>query len=315
MHQQVDEFLRHLETVKEFSPNTISAYRNDLSQFVDYLRRSEPTIRWADVTPTHLVDFLLFLRSRKYANSTVARKTAAVKSFFHYLTDEGVVATDPSDGLDSPKVNKYLPQSISVSQVALLLEQPRKLNTPESVRDLAMMETLYATGMRVSELVALDLDSLDLEAGAARCLGKAGRERTIPMRQRAVEVLRDYLRRGRPALARGIEAPALFLNHRGQRLTRQGFWLILKGYAEQAHIKHITPHTLRHSFAAHMLERGADLHDLQQMLGHVSISTTQVYQQVRDRSGANGKAKEPEPVLAGVKPVPTPAPALQEAHL
>ena len=211
-------------------------------------------------------------------------------------------------GSNSPKVNKYLPQSITVGQVALLLEQPRKLNTPEALRDLAMMETLYATGMRVSELVALDLDSLDLEAGAARCLGKAGRERTIPMRQRAVEVLREYLRRGRPALARGADAPALFLNHRGQRLTRQGFWLILKGYAEQANIKHITPHTLRHSFAAHMLERGADLHDLQLMLGHVSISTTQVYQQVRDRAGANGKVKAPEPVMAGVQARPDPRP-------
>jgi integrase/recombinase XerD len=310
MEQQIDEFLRYLRTEKEFSPNTISAYRNDLTQFVDYLRRDEETIRWPDVTPTQLVRFLLFLRGRKYANSTVARKTAAVKSFFHHLAEHQIVATDPSAGLDSPKVNKYLPQAISVAEVARLLELPRKLNTPEALRDLAMMETLYATGMRVSELVALDLNDIALDEGMVRCQGKGGRERTVPVRPRAIEVVREYLRRGRPMLAKGGTSPALFLNHRGQRLTRQGFWLILKGYAEQAQIKRITPHTLRHSFAAHMLERGADLHDLQQILGHVSISTTQVYQLVRTRAAADCDGKEP--VVATAEPVG--APALQELH-
>lgn len=311
MHQQVDEFLRHLATVKEFSPNTISAYRNDLTQFIDYLRTTEGDVRWADVTPPCLGNFLLYLRSRKYANSTVARKTAAVKSFFHYLTAQEAIAADPSANLDSPKVSKYLPKAISASQVALLLEQPRKQTSPEAVRDLAMMETLYAAGMRVSELVALDLDDLDLDNTTVRCQGKSGRERTIPVRPRAVEAAREYLQRGRPALAKGGEATALFLNHRGQRLTRQGFWLILKGYAEQAQIKHITPHTLRHSFAAHMLERGADLHDLQLMLGHVSIATTQVYQQVQGRA-ANGhgrEAHEPGHLVVAVDTMPE----LQEA--
>lgn len=310
MEQQIDEFLRYLGAEKAFSPNTIAAYRNDLTQFVDYLRRDAGTIRWPDVTPTQLASFLFFLRGRKYANSTVARKTAAIKSFFHYLTDRQVVATDPSARLDSPKVNKYLPQAISVSEVMRLLEQPRKLNTPEALRDLAMMETLYATGMRVSELVALDQGDIALDEGTVRCQGKSGRERTVPIRPRAIEVVREYLRRGRPALAKRDDSPALFLNHRGQRLTRQGFWLILKGYAEQAEIKRITPHTLRHSFAAHMLERGANLHDLQQILGHVSISTTQVYQLVRSRVAADCASKEP--VVVTAEAVATPA--LHEVH-
>ncbi len=281
MDRQIEEFLRYLVAEKEFSPNTISAYRNDLTQFLQQVRPVEAVMDWHDVGPAQLVEFALFLRSRKYANSTVARKTAAIKSFFHYLAAMGVIAEDPSQKLDSPKVNKYLPRAISSHQVTLLLEQPRKLNTPEALRDLAMMETLYATGMRVSELVALDLDDVDLADGTVRCLGKAGRERVIPIRLRAVEAVQAYLQRGRPALARLSKTEALFLNHRGQRLTRQGFWLILKGYADQAQIKNITPHTLRHSFAAHMLERGADLRSLQEILGHVSISTTQIYQQVR----------------------------------
>jgi integrase/recombinase XerD len=283
MQQQVDEFLRYLETVKEFSPNTIAAYRNDLSQFTSFLGRDGEAVRWEDVTPVVLGNFLLDLRTRQYADSTIARKTAAVKSFFHYLTTQGIVATDPSERLDSPRVNKDLPHAISVAEINRLLEQPRTATTPEAIRDRAMMETLYGTGMRVSELVALDVSDLNIDDGTVRCKGKSGRLRTVPIRPRALEALHDYLQRGRLALTRAGDIRALFLNHRGQRLTRQGFWLILKGYAEQAGIPHITPHTLRHSFAAHMLDRGADLHDVQQMLGHVSITTTQVYQQLRER--------------------------------
>jgi integrase/recombinase XerD len=283
MQHYVDEFLHYLEAVKEFSPNTIAAYRNDLSQFLTYLDAEIGALSPTSVTPVHLGNYLLYLRSRTYTNATIARKTAAVKSFFHYLTAQNLIPTDPTQHLEPPKVDKDLPQAISVATVQRLLAQPLAFSTPEAARDRAMMELLYATGMRVSELVALDIGDADLDQGTVRCKGKSGRLRTLPIRPHALEIVRDYVDRSRPVLLRGDDTQALFLNHRGQRLTRQGFWLILKGYAEQADIEHITPHTLRHSFAAHMLERGADLHDVQHLLGHVSIATTQVYQQLRDR--------------------------------
>lgn len=289
MEQHIEQFLRHLEAEKNFSQNTIAAYRNDLTQFVKELGRTGGPTRWEEIRPSHLIEFLLFLRGRKYANSTVARKTAAVKSFFHYLTESGLLVDDPAQKLDSPRVSKYVPRSITAAQVALLLEQPRKLHTPEALRDLAMIEMLYATGMRVSELVAINLGDLSSIDQTVRCQGKGGRQRVIPIRARAIEAIQEYLRRGRPQLMREEGQQALYLNHRGQRLTRQGFWLILKGYADQAQIKDITPHTLRHSFATHMLERGADLRSVQEILGHVSISTTQVYQQASHRPlTANG---------------------------
>jgi integrase/recombinase XerD len=293
MQQHVDEFLRHLEAEKRFSHNTISAYRNDLSQFIQELGAADGITCWADVGQAHLAAFLHYLRGRKYANSTIARKTAAVKSFFHYLSEVGLLRENPSEKLDTPRVSKYLPRSITPEEMRSLLSQPRKLATPEALRDLAMMELLYATGMRVSELVALDVGDLEFgdKSATVRCLGKQGRERTVPVKEHAVEPLRQYLARARHVLARDDAQPALFLNHRGQRLTRQGFWLILKTYAEQAGVPRITPHTLRHSFAAHMLERGADLRSVQEILGHVSIATTQVYQQ---------GSPAPEPALAGV---------------
>ncbi len=279
MQHHVDEFLRHLEAEKRFSHNTISAYRNDLSQFIQQLGSADGVGCWADVGQIHLAEFLHFLRGRKYANSTIARKTAAVKSFFHYLSDMGLLRENPSEKLDTPRVSKYLPRSITPEEMRSLLSQPRKLATPEALRDLAMMELLYATGMRVSELVALDVTDLEFgdKTATVRCLGKQGRERTVPVKEHAVEPLHQYLSRARHVLSRDSSQPALFLNHRGQRLTRQGFWLILKTYAEQAGVPRITPHTLRHSFAAHMLERGADLRSVQKLLGHADISTTQVY--------------------------------------
>jgi integrase/recombinase XerD len=190
---------------------------------------------------------------------------------------------DPAANMAAPKVDKYVPRAITPAEVARLLEQPGRLasaSRPEALRDQAMLETLYATGMRVSdELVALDVEDVDLERACVHCTGKASRRRTLPLRSSAVEALDRYLREGRPALAL-TDGGALFLNHRGNRLTRQGFWLILKSYAEQAHIGDITPHTLRHSFAMHALKHGAELRDVQQLLGHVSISTTQVYRRL-----------------------------------
>jgi integrase/recombinase XerD len=312
--QRIEEFLSHLAVEKSFSGNTLAAYRNDLTQFAAYLSGLEVgspaaarlgaarrATLWDAVDRESILEFLLFLRERSYATSTVARKIAAVKSFFHWLTSERLVTHDPTVDLESPRVSKYLPQAISVDNVEMLLLQPTLGVTPEALRDRAMLEALYATGMRVSELVALNCEDV-LFAGAARapdarglaagaitirCRGKGAKERTIPLDVPAARAaLEDYLEHGRPRLAgEHDDADALFLNHRGQRLTRQGFWLILKAYARSAGVEDVTPHTLRHSFAAHKLRNGAGLREVQHLLGHASISTTQIYTHVESGSG------------------------------
>jgi integrase/recombinase XerD len=239
---------------------------------------------WDQLTDNDLTNYLLFLRSRKYASSTVARKMAAIKSFFNFLIGEGQLRGDPGARMTAPRVDKYTPRSISLVEVERLLQQPARegdtaARRPEASRDRAMLETLYATGMRVSELVALDCDDVNFLERHMRCAGRTSRERLVPLRERAIEAIDHYLFQARPLLALR-EEDALFLNHRGNRLTRQGFWLILKSYASKAEIADITPHTLRHTFATHALGRGADLREVQQLLGHVSISTTQVYRRM-----------------------------------
>ena len=286
MEDQVQQFLSFMAVEKGAAANTISAYRNDLGQFRQFVDTSGGNGRaesWTHVDQPLLQQYISSLRARDYADATVARKVAAVKSFFNYLTAEGLVPNDPTESLSSPRVGKTLPKALSVREVDELLEQPRKRSTPESKRDRAMLELLYATGMRVSELVALNLDSIELHNNRAtvRCLGKGGKERLIPIHEQAVHALRIYLQQARPELARSRREKALFINRRGERLTRQGFWLILKNYAKAANIPNdVTPHTLRHSFATHMLRGGAPLRSVQELLGHANISTTQVYTQL-----------------------------------
>jgi integrase/recombinase XerD len=196
------------------------------------------------------------------------------------LSAEGLIPLNPTEGLTSPRVGKTLPKAISPNEVDELLEQPARRATPEAKRDRAMLELLYATGMRVTELVSLNLENLQLDPrnGFVRCMGKGAKERSIPIHVHAVEALEDYLEHGRPFMVRNKNEQALFVNRRGERLTRQGFWLILKGYAKAANLsKDITPHTLRHSFATNMLRGGMPLRNVQEMLGHANISTTQVY--------------------------------------
>lgn len=281
MDEQVELFLQHLAEKRGLAANTTAAYRTDLEQFKTFLHERNLN-DWRSVTHDDLLAFLLSLRERRYANSTVARRTAAVKTFYAFLTSEGTVPSDPTEQIDPPKVDRYLPKALSPHQVDELLELPLREPTPERLRDKAMLELLYATGMRVSELVALNTRDINSESESLRCVGKGGRERILPIGISALTALEEYLDIAWSQLSRGNlqKVEALFLNHRGKRLTRQGFWLILKGYAESLGLDDLTPHTLRHSFAAHMINSGADIRSVQALLGHASLSTTQIYTHV-----------------------------------
>ena len=281
MREQVQQFLDFITEEKGYSNNTLAAYRNDLSQFTSYL---EPRLsRWDQVTREIIMDYIMAMKSdQEYASSTVARKVAAIKSFFHYLVDRGVLQDDPTATLDSPKVRKRLPKAISDDDLERLLAEPAREQTPKALRDRALLEVLYATGLRVTELVSLNVDDVNLASASLRVVRpKDKRERIVPIYQRALEPLQDYLERGRIQLLRDPEETALFLNHRGRRLTRQGLWLIVKHYVREVGIREeVTPHTLRHTFAAHLIDRKTDLEYVQEILGHANISTTQVYTQV-----------------------------------
>lgn len=280
MEQEIQDFLNFLVVEKGFSGNTLEAYSNDLSQLREFLEQehSQKSQSWAKVDKPTILSFILALKERQYAAATLARKVAAVKSFFRFLTAEGRIDRDPTEEIDSPKVDRSLPKYLTVEEVNTLLEQPGKSNSPEALRDQAMLEMLYATGMRVSELVGLDIEDMDLAEGFVRCLGKGSKERIVPVHPEAVEIVALYIKKGRKHLTLNGNEPALFVNRRGERLTRQGLWLILKGYASKANITGpVTPHVLRHSFATHMLQRKADLRNVQGWLGHANISTTQVY--------------------------------------
>jgi len=280
--EAIDKFLNYLVVEKGFSDNTKLAYQNDLHQLASFVEeeaaRHGTIPPWAAFNRESMLRYLLELKERKYAATTIARKVAAIKSFYGFLVAEGILRDNPTRDMPSPKVGKALPKPISIAQARLLLEQPAKLSTVDAKRDRAMLELLYATGMRVSELVSLNLADIDIEGGYVRCFGKGHKERLIPIYRQAALVLKEYLAEARPHLVRSSEEKALFLNRRGERLTRQGLWQILKGYAKEAGLEaRVTPHTLRHSFATHMLSGGADLRSVQELLGHANISTTQVY--------------------------------------
>ncbi len=288
MDDRIGHFLHFMSSEKGASENTIAAYRNDLSQFQTYLSTlnlNGNSTDWCRVNTDVIVSYVLELKERRYAEASVARKVAAVKSFFQFMQAEGAIPTNPTESLQSPRVGKLLPKPLTVQQIDELLEQPAKRRTPEALRDHAMLELLYATGLRVTELVSLDLDSISVNprSPSVRCLGKGAKERAIPIHGQALRALVSYLNEGRAKMVKNKKEPALFVNRRGERLTRQGFWLILKQYAKQAGINGtVTPHSLRHSFATHMLRGGAPLRSVQELLGHANISTTQVYTKVTD---------------------------------
>lgn len=295
MDDQVARFLQSLEAERKFSPNTVAAYRNDLTQLSAWLRgegeqeekdENAPSVeKWDSLTIEHIDAYLTYMQERGYASSTVARKVAAIKSFASWLYAEDITPEDVAAGVSSPKVDKYMPKAISPDEVSRLLDEPirERDHSPEGLRDRAMLEVLYSTGMRVSELMALNVSDVSLRTGSILCGSNDAQARRIPLSYRAEDALADYLQRGRDKLVTGT-TDSLFVNHRGGRLTRQGFWLILKAYASRVGISSITPHTLRHSFAVHALRRGIDLRDLQRQLGHVSPSTTQVYWQMAQRA-------------------------------
>lgn len=294
MYDNVQGFLKFLEAEKGYAQNTIAAYQNDLSQFYQYLqteKKSKKAENWTDVKKRDITDYIDRLKSSgEYASSTVARKVAAIKSFFHFLVAEGVIKEDPTSSLDSPKVKKRLPKAITPGEVDRLLQAPAAESGPKAQRDMALLELLYASGMRVTELVSLNLADLDFDNGdeaAVRVKGKKAntKERVIPIGGSAAEVVQYYINNGREQLALDPNAEALFLNNRGQRLTRQGLWLIIKHYVDAVGISaEVTPHTLRHSFAAHKLSQGKSLQDIQKLLGHANISTTQVYAHLNQES-------------------------------
>lgn len=283
MQEAIEQFLSGMIRERGLSPNTVAAYRNDLEQFAAFLHERFQLDRWDRLDSQHVQTFVEYLRERQYAETTAARKLAAIKSFCQYLVRQNRLAENPASALPMPRAGRFMPRAIAPTEVQQLIRLASVDRSPEGLRDRAMLVTLATTGLRVSELTALDLDDVDLARGELVVRRASARERRVPLHPEAVQAVRDYLERGRPALGPTKQERALFLNHRGGRLTRQGFWLILKSYAEAAGLPDVTPHTLRHSFAVQALANGWELRDVQRILGHVSPATTQVYRQLVER--------------------------------
>jgi integrase/recombinase XerD len=288
MEEDIKSFLDYLVSEKKYSKNTLAAYNNDLNQLAEYVRSeglvggiepSEPRLN-AEL----LSGYLHSLRGRKYTPSTVARKIAAAKSFLKFMVDRGKLRGNLAPNLASPRVSKPLPKLLSVSEVRRLLAEPAKLSPVDARRDKTMLELLYATGLRASELMALNTRDIDLKKNTVRCSGSGSRARVILIDSAVARLVKEYIDIVRPELLTDEKEVALFLNRRGERLTRQGFWQIVQGYADKVGLSgKVTPRSLRHSFAAHKLKGGADLHSVQELLGHANISTTKVYTQVELR--------------------------------
>jgi integrase/recombinase XerD len=281
MKKQIEQFLEHLKVQKQYSENTLAAYRNDLFQFLGFLEGHAAT--WGEVRRDTIINYIMAMKgNQEYAAATVARKVAAIKSFFHYLLEKGILKDDPTTTLDSPRVQKRPPRALSIDDVERLLEEPAHDGSAKGLRDRALLELLYATGLRVSEVVALNVEDLNLASATVRVVrARSRRERIVPIHDRAIEPLQLYLLRGRIQLLHDPRETSVFLNHRGERLTRQGLWLIVKHYVRATGIEEeVTPHTLRHTCAAHLLGKKAGLEQVQRILGHANISTTQAYTHV-----------------------------------
>mgnify|MGYP001116064943 FL=1 len=284
MEKQVKLFLDFLKDDKKLSDNTLQSYRRDIEQYEKYV--SDNKINYLKVTEETILEYMEYLREENKKESTISRSLASIRSFYQYLIRVKKIKKDPTMTIESPKISKRTPNILTSKEVELLLDQPKDVDL-KGTRDKAMLEFAYATGMRVTEMISLDIDDVKLDEGYVVCRGRS-KSRNIPLGSMSLKALKEYIDDARPYLIRDESEEALFVNVNGTRLTRQGFWKIVKYYKEQAHIeKDITPHVLRHSFATHLLQNGADLKAIQTMLGHSDISSTQVYMQFQDESLKN----------------------------
>lgn len=275
MEKAIDAFMSYLHNVKKSSQNTIMSYRRDLSKLQKFLAEQD-VAQVGEITQTNLNSYILYLEKNNFTPATVSRNIASIKAFYHFLFKERMVKEDVAEGLHAPKIEKKMPEVMTMDQVARLLEQPSG-DSPKELRDKAMLELLYATGIRVSELISLNVTDVNLQMGFLICRDSS-KERVIPFGNKARMALIAYMESARGAMIQEYDEKILFVNCSGQAMSRQGFWKLVKCYAKKAGIEaEITPHTLRHSFAAHLVENGADLRSVQEMLGHSDISTTQIY--------------------------------------
>ena len=284
MEEQLNLFFGFLENDKKVSNNTLQSYRRDLKQFEGYLEENGKD--YSKITDEEIKTYIKYMQEIGKKTSTISRGLASIRSFYQYETRNKVTESDPTEGIQSPKIEKRVPSVLTSKEVALLLEQPKNVDL-KGTRDKAMLEFAYATGMRVTEIISLNIEDINLDRGYATCKG-GKKERTIPLGNMSLKALKDYILNARNIMIKDENEKALFVNVNGQRLTRQGFWKIIKYYKDQAHIeKDITPHVLRHSFATHLLQNGADLKSIQTMLGHSDILSTQIYMQFQDETLKN----------------------------
>jgi len=295
MKELIDSFLNYISVERGLSNNTIISYREDLSKYINFLELKHIDAL-SKINKIDITNFMLAQKDRGLAANSVARKLAAIRMFHRFLARERITKNDPTTLIDSPRLWKKIPDSLSLSEVELLIATPN-IRQKQGVRDKAILETLYATGMRVSEAVNLRLDNVNLDIGFLRCIGKGDKERVVPLGSKAIASIKRYLEVSRPHFLKNKQSENLFLSRFGKKISRQSFWKIIKKYAREAKIKKpIRPHILRHSFATHLLERGADLRSVQEMLGHSNIATTQIYTHVnRDMLKSVHKKFHPRP--------------------
>lgn len=295
MIELIDTFLDYIAVERGLANNTIISYKRDLKSYLGFLE-SRGIDSLSKTSKNDISGFMLSQKDRGISASSISRRVAAIKSFYRFLVREKILKADPSSLIDSPKLWKKIPETLSLNEVEALLNSP-KTTTPRGIRDKAILETLYATGMRVSEASGLKADDVNLDIGFLRCIGKGNKERVIPLGKKAIISIKRYLGISRPVFLNKKESEFLFLNRFGGKLSRQMIWKIIKHYARNTGIKKpVKPHILRHSFATHLLEGGADLRSVQEMLGHVDISTTQIYTHInKDRLKAIHKMFHPRP--------------------
>jgi len=284
MDKQIEIFLDFMKNDKKLSNNTLQSYRRDIIQYQKYI--NDNNMNYIKINEKQVRDYLQYLSDINKKASTISRNLASLRLFYQFLLRNKKVKSDPTENIQSPKVEKRVPSILTSQEVSLLLEQPKNVDL-KGIRDKAMLEFAYATGMRVTEIISLNIEDVNLEEGSVTC--KTGsKQRNIPLGKISLKALRDYIEESRSILIKTESEKALFVNINGKRLTRQGFWKIVKYYKDQAHItKEITPHVLRHSFATHLLQNGAELKAIQTMLGHSDIASTQIYMQFQDESIKN----------------------------